>query len=234
MVLGPITKEIEITGATGSPVLDGNGNYIPLASDNTVTTKYILEGLINVEDLTTGELDGTGVFDKLLQACTLHLKREFDADRITKNDYAGVYTQMISAAMQTAASYGLQKRLTDAQVLKLEKDKELVDAQIDKTAKDIQLLTAQITLLGAQAALTSSKTLSENKQHAVDGVIDRQINLYNEQASGYRNDRAVKSAKLYTDIKAVMLNTNELTVVDPAALSDGNIATAMGKVVGTT
>ena len=69
----------------------------------------------NTLDFTTGSLTGNGVFDELMATLTLHLEREFKANRIIGNDYATAYTSIMNTALGVANQYALQKPLLEAQ-----------------------------------------------------------------------------------------------------------------------
>lgn len=63
-----------------------------------------------IKSLTTVELNGSGVFDKLMQAVKLHLQEEFDAQRITGNEYSTVYLGAMSAVLQTSTQFLLNEQ----------------------------------------------------------------------------------------------------------------------------
>lgn len=60
---------------------------------------------IGMDDLTTVDLNGTGVFDCLMQATFEHLQEEYNAQRITGDDYANVYLQSIQNVLHTSLQY---------------------------------------------------------------------------------------------------------------------------------
>ena len=64
---------------------------------------------LNIAELTTGSLTGTGVFDVLLQTLRLHLDREFTSGRITGTAYATVYSQALTSFLGQATAYCLSK-----------------------------------------------------------------------------------------------------------------------------
>lgn len=70
------------------------------------------EGILNpsIENLTTKKLNGNGAFDILMRATKLHLKREYDAQRITGKQYTEVYLGTMQAVMQTSVQYLLNQQ----------------------------------------------------------------------------------------------------------------------------
>jgi hypothetical protein len=69
--------------------------------------------------LTSVTINGTGAFDVLMRATKLHLKEEYDAQRITGNEYAKVYLGALTAVLQTATQFLMneqQVHLLNAQI----------------------------------------------------------------------------------------------------------------------
>lgn len=177
--------------------------------------------VINTEDVTTVDLEGTGIFDVLLRASTLHLQKEFKENRIRGNDYATVYTQLLSAAMGASIQYALQKRISDLQEAKTQAEIDLIIQQTatEKANTDFSdvvggsLLDSQNDKILSDKALIDQKTKTELAQTsdspAVSGVIGKQKALYQEQAEGYVTDRLVKGTKIWADIQSVLKNSDE-------------------------
>jgi hypothetical protein len=78
-----------------------------------------------LEALTTETLEGKGVFDVLMRTVKLHLKDEFDAQRITGSEYTDVFLGALTAVLQTSAQF----LLNEQQVQKLNADIGLVRQQ---------------------------------------------------------------------------------------------------------
>lgn len=74
---------------------------------------------IEVSDLTTGTVDGTGVFDTLMRAIDAQLQDQFTKGNITKDQYAMMFNQMTQTAMGQAIQFlqaQQQSNVYDAQV----------------------------------------------------------------------------------------------------------------------
>ena len=63
-----------------------------------------------IKTLTTSELDGSGVFDRLMQAVKLHLDEEYTSHRITGNEYSNVYLGAMTAVLQTSVQFLLNEQ----------------------------------------------------------------------------------------------------------------------------
>ncbi len=69
---------------------------------------------INVENITSGVVGGTGSFDKMATSMTSHLEKEYDAGRITGADYANAYISGLNAAMAQSVAFELQRTIAEA------------------------------------------------------------------------------------------------------------------------
>ena len=104
--------------------------------------------MINTSDLTTLSLEGTGAFDVLMRAVELHLQNEYTSNRITGNDYATAYIQLMAAAMQVAASYAVSKPTEEAKVAEmtatLPYTLQLAESSVSKSDQESSLLFAKV------------------------------------------------------------------------------------------
>ena len=85
---------------------------------------------VDLPQLTQAEVDGTGVFDVLMQASRNHLDQEYKLGRIKGPEYSQVYLSSIQPVLQTALQFLLTK---------------------DKTTKELELLDKQIELATIEA-----------------------------------------------------------------------------------
>lgn len=125
---------------------------------------------ITLNDLTDGKIDGTGVFDKLMQSTKAHLDAEFKKGAIKGAEYSEVYLGQVQAVLNTALQFvsirhkiALEAELLSAQV-------ELANAQLLQVAAQTDLVRAQIEaakvdklLTEAQAAKVTAETLNVPK-----------------------------------------------------------------------
>ena len=75
--------------------------------------------------LTTGAVNGSGAFDKLMAAAKLHLTEEFNAGRITGAEYSQVYLGTMSTVLQTSIQFLLneqQAQVFNAQIGKIRQE----------------------------------------------------------------------------------------------------------------
>lgn len=96
-----------------------------------------------IDELTSGDINGTGTFDVMIKSVKAHLKEEFDAERIRGTDYANVFSAAVTQVMAQATQYALAKS-------KMGLELQLLEAQVGKLAADTVVTTKQAALLEAQ------------------------------------------------------------------------------------
>jgi hypothetical protein len=140
---------------------------------------------IEVDDLTTRVVDGTGVFDKLMTANKMHLKEQYERGLITGDQYTKAYIELTSLAMQTGLQFLLQKDqnywngiLVQAQARKAEV--EAVQAAVQLQIAKFQLLVtqSQASQAEAQYVLTLMQVANVDAEYALKL---RQISLADVQ-----------------------------------------------------
>ena len=110
---------------------------------------------IVITDITTGIVDGTGIFDKLMASVKAHIHDEYDNGRIKGPEYSQVYLGAIQAVLNQSVQYALQEKQLEAQIdltiaqrdellLNGVADRELKVAQVALAEKDIELKTAEL------------------------------------------------------------------------------------------
>ena len=65
---------------------------------------------LEISNYTTGAVNGTGVFDVVMQSLLAHLKGEYDKGRITGSEYTKTFIELTQAAMTTALNFMTQRQ----------------------------------------------------------------------------------------------------------------------------
>lgn len=107
---------------------------------------------MGTEQLTTREINGTGVFDGLMMGVKVHLKEEFDKGRITGAEYSKAYVALTQAAIGGSVQFLLGKDQAYWGA---------VQAQLAAFNAKIQM-----KLAAAEMALTSFKARSMRAEYA--------------------------------------------------------------------
>lgn len=121
---------------------------------------------ITTGHLTEASLTGAGVFDELMKATKAHLHEEYSKGRIKGPDYASVYLGSMTAVMQQAVTFLVERDRAAAQAALLReqvnteiKQQLLLDKQIEKTVRESDLLLEQKAKLQAETALLNQQIL---------------------------------------------------------------------------
>lgn len=131
--------------------------------------------MIKIEDVTTGEVEGRGLYDELMRTSKAHLEHEFSEARITGSDYATVYLGMLTANLSTATNFVLQYELNNIEL-------EVRQEALKNTIKEGLLLDAQLAQLNAQTALLEDELVSLRPKQAIQ--LENQNTLLTTQNAG--------------------------------------------------
>ena len=181
---------------------------------------------LSVCDLTSGEVDGGGVFDTLMKSVSNHLKAEYDAGRITGAEYTKSYIAVTESAMGNATQFLLQRDQAYWQA---------VTAQIGATTARVQLATAKAqmlqTMYGAMRekagfALTKMQTLLSNMEYQINEFTHEnmqpvQLDILEKQSAGVdlQNEglELDNSSKDFTVQNILPAQRNLAACTDPSA-----------------
>jgi hypothetical protein len=167
------------------PVLDLTDPKFEIPGDTDSDAYKAIAKLTNA-DLTTGNVDGAGTFDVLMQGMKSQLLREFEKGRISSAEYTKAYVALTQSTMQFAVQYLLGRDQAYWQS---------VTAQAQAVTARVQLeqakLQAAVVLLEAQTskatlALTKAKLGTEDVQfgqlkYQVDNLLPAQLSQVTTQ-----------------------------------------------------
>ena len=176
---------------------------------------------LDVKNVTTGTIDGTGTFDVMMQTVFLHLQREYASGRITGDMYAKAYIEIMNNTLAQATQYVVAAFQATA-------NDDLVAAQIRKINKDIELVTEQIELIDYQGVSEQARYLDTVNGQVIAGTIGKQKDVYTAQTKGFKDSALQSVAKTMIDTWSVRRSTDENTGTTPESkLYDGNIGNAV-------
>lgn len=128
---------------------------------------------LTLDDLTTGQVNGNGVFDKLMTSLVNHLKVEYEAARISGAEYTKAYIGVVGAALQTAQQFLLTKDQAYWGALLVQQQAKA--AEVESIRARVELETARVSLVRGQYeaalaeatyALTKIKLATEDAAYA--------------------------------------------------------------------
>ncbi|TJX55720.1 MAG: hypothetical protein E5W21_16270, partial [Mesorhizobium sp.] len=150
---------------------------------------------ITVDDLTTGQVGGSGVFDKLMVSLVNHLKVEYQASRISGAEYTKAYIGIVGAALQNATQFLLTKDQAYWQALLVQAqarqaEVEIVKARVELETARVELVRTQFEAATAEAnyGLTKIKISTEDATYGNllkqgEGLDFTNANILPKQAS---------------------------------------------------
>lgn len=147
------------------------------------------------DDLTTGTVGGSGMFDQIMVSMVNHLKVEFHANRIAGAEYTKAYIGVIGAALQTASQYLLAKdqaywtavtvqnqaRVAEIEVVKARVELEISKATLVKLQFEANTASAQYGLIKMQISNADAEYAAATAQTA--GTLYTNANLLPAQLS---------------------------------------------------
>jgi len=165
----------------------------------TITNATLTQG--SSLTVTDNVVTGTGAFDDLMEAVNIHLEAQFNLGRITGSDYATVYLGAMQVALQQSVAFVFG---------------------LEKTNAEVTLINQKEVTEYGQTFQTTKTTPNDNS------VLGRQINLYGEQAKGFKWNADQKYLKTLLDAWSINISTAGVASTQVVALNatgTGNINT---------
>lgn len=165
---------------------------------------------INNDTLTTGEFEGTGVFDVLMGSVRDHLSREYKAGRITGDNFTAAYTLAMQNALSQATQYALMKDKTAYEISNLSRQAAILEVQEnnlklegDNLEVNNRLLESQIITQQKQQDDIAAATVLKESQNAQ--ILAETLNIPKQ---GLLLDKQVD--KLVSDIEVSVVQKDNL------------------------
>lgn len=154
------------------PDIDLNSPDFKIPAKDLSDPIYSKVKSLTLTELTEREVDGNGVFDALMTSMKVHLREEYDASRITGDQYTKAYIELSATVLGTATQFLLGKDQAFWQAIIAQQQAqraviETVTARIGLETTKAQLIMAQIQTLGAEAeyGLTKMRIASEDANY---------------------------------------------------------------------
>lgn len=168
----------------------------------------------SLDDLTTGIVDGTGAFDRVMQATAAHLQKQYDMGRITGADFAKAHTEITVAALNTGLQFVLQGEVTrwqaitaQAQARRAEIDAVTAKLALETAKYELAAAAVQTKMLEAQHVLTQMQIATEDGKHQLTqaqmGLVIEQTEAQRAQTSDTRSDGTTQVVGLMGKQKAL-------------------------------
>lgn len=166
-----------------------------MTTENVTLKLAQLDQPLDVTELTTAEIAGTGVFDVLMQSVKNHVQEEHAKSRITGKEYATVYLEALQSTMAQSIEYLLRAKTLGFELDNLGKQGVLLDHQAEIAIKDAQLKFAQIAQTQAQTELTEQQVKSaEAEAHKIP--VEISLLRSNLELAGVEKDLRIAQVSL--------------------------------------
>lgn len=185
-------------------------------------------------DLTTGSLDGKGLFDHLMRTVHAHLLEEYDSQRIRGTDWTKVYLGSMEATLGNAVQYILGVSLTTAQLERLAAETSQITAQIAQTEAQTNLINKQAATEQLQADLISANialvTAQKNEvDYRLANILPKEAELLDQNINKAATENTLIQAKTASETKNLSVLDNQITLLAEQAsqyLRESNIKKA--------
>jgi len=173
---------------------------------------------LSVRELTTGEVEGSGIFDELMRTVKSHIDEQLSTGNITQQNYATVYLGSLERVLQVSSDYLLKLEQVNQQVL-------LQQEQVLQAKKQNELLELQ------KIRATTDNAIA---QYNLNNLLPEQLALAVEQRELVTQQKAqsVAQTNLVTEQKAQVTAQKNLTTKQES-LVDAQILDAEDKVRST-
>jgi hypothetical protein len=138
--------------------------------------------------LTTRTVDGAGAFDALMASVNVHLKSEFDKNRITGAEYTKAYIALTQAAMQSAVQFVLGKdqafwAAQQSQIAAITGRVQLGIAKIELTKTQLESLQVEANFALAKLRLATEDAQYGTAKYTLDNILPAQLAQANAQVT---------------------------------------------------
>lgn len=167
-----------------------------------ITIDQVVAKDLHLEDLTTIDLQGSGVWDKMLRNMRVQLNDQFEKNRITGPTYGQVYAATYESTLQAAITLLLAKERQALEIKQLELQNQLTQAQIDQINDQMQKTPYEIEQIKAQTE--NIKTETAQTQYNIDHILPL-------QAAGLELENQTREYNLNTVLPTQVAQTEAQT-----------------------
>lgn len=223
-----VASELMVALLTGEdvsiPTIDFSGSEYTIPGDINSDAYDVLVRLSD-SDLTTGAINGTGAFDKLMVGVAAQLQGEYNAGRITGVEYTKAYIALTGSALSSSLQYLLSRDAAYWQAVQAQAAS--VTARVQLATAKIQNAAAQLEAMNVRAnyALTKLKLASMDIEYATSKYnLDNILPAQNVLLADQHNQNIQQISNLVTEQDNMI---KQGTLVDSQKLGqDGQNATS--------
>jgi hypothetical protein len=144
---------------------------------------------LSVAELTTRTVGGAGSFDALMEGVKMHLKEEFDKNRITGAEYAKAYVALTQAAIGGAVQYLLGKDQAYWGAVQAQVAAITGRIQMRLATTELAVVHYKAKMMKAEYALSKMKLSTESTnyciaQYQLDNMLPMQLSKLTSEKDG--------------------------------------------------
>ena len=189
-----LASELMLALLTGEdvsiPTIDFSGSEYSIPGDINSDAYDVLVRLSD-SDLTTGAINGTGAFDKLMVGVAAQLQREYDAGRITGVEYAKAYIALTGSALSSSLQYLLSRdaaywQAVQAQAASVTARVQLATAKAQNAAAQLEAMNIRSNYALTKLRLAKEDTEFASAKYNLEEILPTQKLNLQEQAEAQR------------------------------------------------
>ena len=132
---------------------------------------------ITLAQLTEVDLEGLGVYDRLMASVDLHIQREYKGNRITGDQYAKVYTEVMTQVLGQSTQFLLQKDAAKWSAITAQMQARVAEIGVTQALVELERVKAETAKMvfdmqnsGAEYALTKMKIANADADYCLTQV----------------------------------------------------------------
>lgn len=214
------------------PPIDLDGPLYNLG-ETTNNPLYASISRVGLDELTSREVNGSGVFDALMESYSKHIKIEHEKGRITGTEYAQAYVSLVSNAMSQAIQFLMGKDQAYWQALLVQAQSKAAEiaaiqalVQLAQQKAEYQMASINVATAKADYALRKmqlanedvkydlAKTQDQIEEYRLSNIIPMEYSLLQENlqmAIEQRTTVTRERAKLDYEITTLMPDQHALS-----------------------
>ncbi len=172
------------------PNIDFSGSEYSIPGDINSAAYDVLVRLSD-SDLTTGAINGTGAFDKLMVGVAAQLQGEYDAGRITGVEYTKAYIALTGSALSSSLQYLLSRdaaywQAVQAQAASITARVQLATAKAQNAAAQLEAMNIRSNYALTKLRLAKEDTEFASAKYNLEEILPTQKLNLQEQAEAQR------------------------------------------------
>jgi len=127
-----------------------------------------------IDELTKGEIDGTGIFDELMRSVKAHLIEEHDKDRITDVNWASVYLGALQTTMKMSNDFLFMREKVDVDIRLAEQN--LANSKVENTTLEQKVVLGEYAIQNAKYEECNLRTRNAQAEAQLQATLQATAN----------------------------------------------------------